>query len=224
MGTISAGAIGMGAIGTGTIGVDTRIQALANVLLILAEFFKFPDEEFFQALHTGEVDEQIRELSMLAGYPISRSTCFQDEVASYETLVDMYNTCLLGIHQPFAPPVESVYKVWTRDVSYQGPLKDQKGYLMGDSAQHVRHILDALGLEVPQEYAMMPDHLAITLEILAYFLRQEMFDEAEQFKTDHLDWLPEFRSALSQLDGSGAYVDVVQALENILTENSMEIN
>jgi len=201
-----------------------RIQALANILLVLAEFFKFPEEDFFHALKTGELDEQIRELSLLAGCPSPLIACFQNEIASYEELVDAYNTCLLGVRTPFAPPIESVYKVWTMDASYRGSLKHQTGYLMGDSSQHVRHILDVLGLEIPREYALIPDHLAIILEILAYLIMHGLLEEAEQFKTDHLDWLPEFQNVLSQLDGSQLYIRVLQTLEIVLADNFLEIN
>ncbi|MDO0822402.1 TorD/DmsD family molecular chaperone [Desulfosporosinus nitroreducens] len=145
-------------------------QALQNLLMIYAEFFKFPEKDFFEEIKRGEIDEQVKTLSELAGCSIS--TCFMKEVNTYEQLTESYNVCFIGIEKPFAPPIESVYKQWTVDESYQVSFRQQRGYLMGDSAHHVRHILKAFNLEIPIEYDLMPDHLTIILEVLAYLIGQ----------------------------------------------------
>lgn len=192
-----------------------RNKALQNLIMIFAEFFKFPEKDFFEEIKRGEIDEQIGAFSQLAGYSIP--TCFRKEIDTYEQLVASFNVCFLGVEKPFAPPIESVYKQWTTDESYQVPFRQQKGYLMGDSAHHVRHILKAFNLEIPVEYEMMPDHLTIILEVLSYLIGHGFLQEARQFKEDHLDWLPDLQKALDQLEkGNCIYSYVLKELRNSL--------
>lgn len=192
-----------------------RSQALKNLFMIFAEFFKFPEKDFFYEIKRGEIDEQIKALSLLAG--VSLTTNFMKEIDSYEQLVASYNVCFLGVEKPYAPPIESVYKQWTTDESFHVPFKKQKGYLMGDSAYHVRHIIQAFNLQIPVEYDMMPDHLTILLEVFSYLIGQELLQEAKQFKEDHLDWLPDLEKALDGLQkGNRFYIYVLNELRNLL--------
>lgn len=189
-------------------------QSVQSLVMIFAEFFKFPEEEFFLEIKRGEIDAQVSELSLLAGFPIT--TCFKKKIETYEQFVESFDVCFLGKVRPFAPPIESVYKQWTTDESFQVPFKKQKGYLMGDSAFHIRHILHSLHLEIPVEYDLRPDHLTLLLELFAYLLGQELLQEAKQFKNDHLDWLPEFQTALAQIPKGKIYGYVVSQLEDFL--------
>lgn len=205
-----------------------RNQALQNLFMIFAEFFKFPERDFFNEIKRGEIDQQIRAFSQLAGCSIT--TNFMKEIDTYEQLVESFNVCFLGVEKPYAPPVESVYKQWTTDESFHVPFKKQKGYLMGDSAYHVRHIIEAFKLEIPVEYDMMPDHLTIILEVLSYLIGQGLLQEAKQFKADHLDWLPDLQKALDPLQkGNHFYSYVLKELRNFLrfefyAHNFLEIN
>lgn len=176
-------------------------QALQNLLKLFAELFAFPDKDFCEAVRKGIVDSQVMELSQEAGLPIESE--LKKDALPYEEWVTAYNRCFLGIEKPFAPPIESIYKPWTTDESFQVSFKNQKGYLMGDSAQHVQHILKSFGLEIPQEYHMMPDHLIILLELLAFLVGSGFEDEAKQFCQDHFDWLPDLQKAIEKLPADG---------------------
>lgn len=198
-----------------------RSQAFQELIMIFAEFFKFPEKEFFEEIVKGEIDRQVNALSQTAGCPVV--THFKEEVGTYEELVEAFNVCFLGVTAPFAPPVESVYKVWTTDESYQVPFKNQKGYLMGDSALHVQHILKAFNLEIPEEYEMMPDHLTILLELFAFLVGEGYMAEARQFKRDHLDWLPELRNALNEIGDNRPYIYVVDKLQDILAQDILAV-
>lgn len=190
-------------------------QALQNLLRLFAEFFAFPDEEFCEAVRKGSVDLQVMELSEEAGWPIESE--FKREALLYEEWVTSYNRCFLGVEKPFAPPIESIYKPWTTDESFQVPFKRQKGYLMGDSAQHVQHILKSFGLEIPQEYHMMPDHLIILLEVLAFLVGGGFVNEAEQFCQDHFDWLPDLQKAIEELPVDGrVFITALKKLESLI--------
>jgi len=190
-------------------------QALQELLRVFADLFTFPDRDFCLRVSNGSVDEQIKELSKEVGFPIE--TDFQKEAQTYEEWITCYNRCFLGTQKPFAPPIESVYKKWTTDETFQVPYKNQKGYLMGDSALHVEHILKSFGLEIPVEFSMMPDHLIILLELLAFLLDNGLINEAQQFCRDHLDWLPHLREAIEELPvNGGLYSTALIALERVL--------
>lgn len=191
-------------------------QAYSSLIMIFAELFKYPQQENYNELLSGELDEQIKKLSSLAGYPIT--TNFKNEIGSYNELVQAYNDCFLGVNPPFAPPVESVYKVWTTDDSFKVPHKNQKGYLLGDSALHIRHIVQELGLEIPIEYEMMPDHLTILLELFSYLNEQGLMEEAEQFKRDHLDWLPDLFDSINKVKSNQPYKSAILILNELLAQ------
>lgn len=194
-----------------------RNQANWNLFMTFAELFKYPEEKLYDELISGEIDNEIKNYGLAAGQPLI--TNFKENTGMYDELVQSFNECFLGIKKPFAPPVESVYKVWTTDDSYQVPFKNQKGHLLGDSALHVQHIIDALGLEIPPEYKMTPDHLTILLELYAYFHGQGLLEEARQFKQDHLDWLPDLYDSLSKVNENQPYKDIVLSLIEILNNS-----
>lgn len=192
-------------------------QALQDLLRLFAELFRFPDEEFCAMVSTGSLDQQIHELSERAGF--SLETNMKNDALTHQDWVTAYNHCFLGTQKPFAPPIESIYKKWTTDKSFQVPFKNQKGYLMGDSAQHVQHIIKSFGLEIPVEFHMMPDHLVILLEILAFLIASGLTEEAQQFAHDHLDWLTDLRKAIEELPANGQiFVTALIALERVLQE------
>lgn len=194
--------------------MNEQNQAYSNLIMIFAELFKYPEKENYEELFSGELDEQIKQLSHLAGCPVV--TNFKDQIGTYEGMIQAFNDCFLGVTTPFAPPVESVYKVWTTDDSFQVPYKNQKGHLLGDSALHVRHIVKELGLEIPVEYEMMPDHLTILLELFSYLNEQGLTEDAEQFKRDHLDWLPDLAEAITKVKLNQPYKNIVLKLNELL--------
>jgi len=184
--------------------------ALTRLLHIFADLYKFPDKELYEEINSGQLDQEIRELSRVWGNVIEAD--LRNSIGTYDDLVNSYNACFLGVKKPFAPPVESIYKEWTSDESYQIPHKKEKGYLMGDAALHIKHILQAFNLQIPQEYEMMPDHLTILLELYAYLIEQGFGHEADQFRRDHLDWLADFAEKLQMLPESKPYVSTTSML------------
>jgi len=201
---------------------EDRDHAFESLILIFADFFKYPEKVLYEELVSGELDQSIQRLGLITNNQISID--LKSLTQSYEHLVETYNKCFLGVTSPYAPLVESVYKVWTCDQSYQVPFKNQKGYLLGDSALHIKHILAELGLEIPPEYEMMPDHLSILLELYAYLYSKGFKNEARQFVHDHLDWLPELSNALTALDSNQPYAAALAELQGILFTKPKEIN
>lgn len=193
-------------------------QFIPEILLIYAQSFSFPQQDFYEEITSGKLDQELEELWQKAGLPKPNSNLtWVDMVPPYEEWVKVYNESFIGAKKPLAPPIESLYKPWTADESFQVPFKNQKGYLMGDSAQHILHITEKLGWEIPIEYQVMPDHLSILLEILARFLGNGWWSEGKQFIKDHLDWLPDWQKALEEIPvNTELYRKIAKDLEETL--------
>lgn len=188
-----------------------RIEAKEEIYLILAEFFKFPTEEFYQEVKKGEIEERLKVLFQEAGFnPLE--TQFQNLVDTFNNMKQNYMHCFMGVTKPYAPPVESVYKVWTTDPTAEISIAKSKGYFYGDAALHIRHLFEQFQIEVPDEYKNMPDHLTLELEFLAYLIKSDTRDFARQFILDHLDWLNDFRRELKPLENSQLYVEVTNVI------------
>ena len=91
-----------------------------------------------------------------------------------------------------AMPVESLYKAWS---TQQGnAFGATRGLYLGDPARHLSQVYRELAIEVPAEFASMPDHLTLELELLALLLDAGNGEAARQLAADHLDWLITKRS------------------------------
>lgn len=97
---------------------------------------------------------------------------------------------------PFAlMPVESLYRPWSQAAGNQ--FGATRGLYMGDSAQHMADLYAALDIEVPEQFAAMPDHLSLELEFLALLLEAGNLQGAREFVADHLAWLGDYDAALA---------------------------
>ena len=65
---------------------------------------------------------------------------------------------------------------------------------------HVQYLLNYYSLSVPTEYRMMPDHLALLLELAAFLLKSRTPEESRLFISQHLDWLDALALSLTELD------------------------
>ena len=177
-------------------------NAAADLFLQHSDFWRPPDNDFWQDVASGSMDEAIASLSEQAGYPpLQRDReLFRDLLPPLESLRNFFIRCFIGIGKKSVLPVESLYKKWTEDPTARLPIAGSTGYLMGDAALHARYLLDHYGLSVPPDYQMMPDHLVLLLELAAYLLRQRTETESHMFLKQHLDWLGRFGEALGETE------------------------
>lgn len=187
--------------------------------LALAEFYRFPDEEFIRELQNGEWEKLINELAGQAGLAGDKIAWPED--LTYSSLKQEYIRCFTGAGEPAALPVESVYKVWTQDPSARVMFAKQKGYLMGDSALHIQYLLDTLGVELPEEFRGQPDHLVVLLELLVYFLDHLELQDTLQYLQDHFDWLPDFYARLQENGAHELYLTITSLLIRCVEEISV---
>lgn len=193
-----------------------RLKYLSQLCLALAEFYRFPDEEFIRELQNGDWEKVVGELAQRAG--LANDNIAWPGDLTYPSLKQEYIRCFIGIGEPAALPVESIYQVWTEDPSAQVMFAKQKGYLMGDSALHIRYLLQSLGLELPEELRGRPDHLVVLLELLAYFLDRLEFQDTLQYLQDHFAWLPDFHARLKEINAHELYVTVTALLMKCIQE------
>ncbi|MDK2822918.1 MAG: putative dimethyl sulfoxide reductase chaperone [Clostridia bacterium] len=197
--------------------VMRRQEAVAEIFLIFAEFFKYPSRSFFDDLKWGNVDNQLKILFKTANFNLGVPN-FYSFISEFSELKSTYARCFLGITKPFALPIESVYKTWTTDPTVKLPIANSKGYVMGDSAMHILHLFEHFQLEIPEEYGMMPDHLTILLELYAFMIGKRSPKECEIFIKDHFNWLDDFKDALYQVKESGFYLYVLDTLQKVIRE------
>ncbi|WP_070119285.1 TorD/DmsD family molecular chaperone [Bacillus marinisedimentorum] len=195
--------------------LNTRQEALKELYLILAEFFKYPTKEFFEDLQGGTVEAEMNQWLEQAGIehePVKASLF----PLTFTELKQMHIELFSGISTDPVLPVESIYKIWTADRTAEIPIAGEKGYLYGDSALHMRRLFDRYGLEIPDSYEAAPDHLTLLLEFLAYLIEINAGSgQILQYMDDHMDWLPDFQRALQNADESGPYVRIVTMLHNV---------
>ncbi len=179
---------------------DNRLAA-AELFGLLSAFWQPPDELFWHNLADGSVDEELANFSQLAGFSpaLPEKALFQQTLPTLDALKLFYLRCFIGIGRQSTLPVESIYKKWTEDPSARLPIAGSTGYLMGDPALHARYLLDHYQLQVPPDYRMMPDHLLLLLELLAYLLENRPPEESRTFLNQHFDWLDSFGKAVEAI-------------------------
>ena len=179
---------------------DNRLAA-AELFGLLSAFWQPPDELFWHNLADGSVDEELANFSQLAGFSpaLPEKALFQQTLPTLDALKLFYLRCFIGIGRQSTLPVESIYKKWTEDPSARLPLAGSTGYLMGDPALHARYLLDHYQLQGPPDYRMMPDHLLLLLELLAYLLENRPPEESRTFLNQHFDWLDSFGKAVEAI-------------------------
>ncbi len=178
-----------------------KCLAAAELFGLLSAFWQPPDETFWHNLNDGAVDHEISEYSLQAGFSASpiAADSFQQNLPPLAAIKMFYLRCFIGIGKQSALPVESIYKKWTEDPSARLPIAGSTGYLMGDPALHAQYLLNHYQLQIPPDYRMMPDHLLLLLELLAFLLENRPDDEVHLFLSQHFDWLDSFAEALEAI-------------------------
>lgn len=190
--------------------LNKKNEAKHEIYLILAEFFKNPIEDFYAQITSGMIDKRLKELYTISDYSYPNTPSLKDHFIDYSSFVNCFTRCFSGITVPYAPPIESVYKVWTSEPS--NDMYNQKGYIFGDSALHIKYLFEQYNLEIPGEFKSLPDHLTLLLELLAFLIKYKTSIEVQQLITDHFDWLEDFERKLSNIENSSFYIDVTKLI------------
>jgi putative dimethyl sulfoxide reductase chaperone len=191
------------------IGLDKKTEC-ADVFIVLADLYKQPTREIWHEIQQQDLLKKL-EGSVNEFFSIDFSI---EEVLpeNYEEFAELYMTSIGSTQKEAALPIESLYKQWTLDETCTLPFARDKGYILGDSALHINYLLEKLKIEIPNELQGMPDHLAILLELLAYFIEHAPESSTAEFLDDHFDWLDEFESQLSKVSVHPFYQRLTRAL------------
>lgn len=186
-------------------------QSASRIFSILADLYKFPESDIWEDFSCHQLLDELRRYAS-EWYESNSLVEITDIPTSLKQMQQIYAESLGGP----ALPVESIYKEWTADRTCKLPFARSKGYLLGDSAFHIRFILEEFEIEIPENYRNMPDHLAILLELLAFFLLHAKAEMIKQFLADHFDWLDEFALRLEELGNNQFYLQVTRFLQQML--------
>jgi TorA maturation chaperone TorD len=103
-------------------------------------------------------------------------------------------------------PVESVYKIWSEEKSALN-FASSKGYLMGDAAIHMNYLFKELGIDIPEEFQLSPDHLILQLELLSLLEEGNNHTFIQEFIKEHLNWTGYMMEECNKKHWSGFYYD-----------------
>lgn len=187
----------------------------AEIYMVIAELYKPPTREFWNELKDDNLLQTLQK-AYAEIFGKEASSLLESEPAGFEQLSSMYATTISAGEGIAALPVESLYKPWTQDETCTLPFSKSKGYLQGDSALHIRYLLEKFQIEIPLEYAGMPDHLSILLELLAYFTEHAQDEFTAQFLADHFDWLEEYEQKLIEVSNHPFYPRITRFLIEML--------
>ena len=184
----------------------------------LSEFFKEPSAGFTEDVASGRLarffDEQLRFLKI---DPAPYKGLAQDGNVAAK-LGDEYQRLFRGPIPPYVVPVESVYKKWASDPGCHLPMAQEKGFLMGDSALDMMRRYRDEGIAVPDEFASMPDHLALQLEYLSFLSLRGDGKQCSEFLARHLDWLDDLADEIETVGGGEFYSSGVRIARDIVDQ------
>ncbi|OIJ17209.1 hypothetical protein BKP37_01370 [Anaerobacillus alkalilacustris] len=86
---------------------DVRNE-LQQILYTFAEFYIYPNEQFINEITSSIVDEDLT--SLFSSINVNIKPRFKEKALEAKDLKQQYLNSFSGITQPFAPPVESLYK------------------------------------------------------------------------------------------------------------------
>jgi nitrate reductase assembly molybdenum cofactor insertion protein NarJ len=196
--------------GTLTTILDQK-KEVSRIFYILSDLYKYPELELWEDITCHRLLDELREYANRFQTPDSLIE-ITDLPIGLMQMQKIYVESIGGS----AVPVESIYKQWTADRTCNLPFAKSKGYLLGDSALHIRFILERFDIEIPEEYKNIPDHLAILLELLGCFIENAEETFTTQFLVDHFDWLDEFAARIEALPGNRFYLQVTRLLQQML--------
>lgn len=182
-------------------------EEAASIFYLFSEFFKYPKcNEQTETNYSDLLTELTRRLHKLYGNSISVTV----NISSLNT--KQLQAAYMESYAKIAPPIESVYKEWTVDPTCTLPFAKSKGFLLGDSALHIRFLLKEFEITIPEEYFHTPDHLVILLELLAIVIENSEQSFIRQYVDDHFDWLDELITRLEVLPDHHIYLQITRLL------------
>ena len=177
---------------------------------MLAWLVNEPEMEIVKFINDGSLYNTICGFSRTSGINSDDMLQLKDENITFDSLCAKY-------HNSFSDRgvslVESVYKPWSTE---PGSGNSARGYLMGDSALHMNFLYDSFGIEIPEAYACMPDHLVLELDFLSFLYDNYEFSHAHMFISEHLDWVPSLIDEAVKSKTDEFYLSVLRVIDDFI--------
>ena len=175
--------------------VDATSNVVTVLSLIAPLFSVLTETEYGDVSKIAEQPEALGAVAALAEGEDRDLSARAVALPSWEVRSLLQNEVLLPGMPLAALPVESLYKPWS--AAPGNAFGAQRGLYLGDAARHLQSVYATLQIEVPARFAATPDHLALTLDLLALFLQSGNAQAAADVAHDHLDWLDDYDAALA---------------------------
>lgn len=155
---------------------------------VFSLIFYRPDRDFLRYLKSNFLADVCQYLGDDATAGFSRfldEHQGEDENEFFNTLAVEYTRLFVnGLPKVPCPPYESVYR---------------EGTVMGESTLAVKARYSEAGLQVVDNFADLPDHVAVELEFLCYLQSKGDKEKHDSFVRDHLSqWVPAFSEAINR--------------------------
>lgn len=198
---------------------DTPLRAEGEIFRILADCYHQPDDKLITRISKlTEVAEPFGDIPV----GLARKMIEQLEDGTLDALLVDYAKLFVGPFELAAPPFGSVYL--------------EEGHkLMGDSTVDVKQYYRAAGLDMADDFANPPDHIAAELEFLYYLfvregaLREEGSDIADEvdalrkeFLSRHIGiWGVEFADRVRN-NAATVFYQALGRLTKVVIDNEMQ--
>ncbi|MEG6586465.1 TorD/DmsD family molecular chaperone [Dendrosporobacter sp. 1207_IL3150] len=183
---------------------------------LFAEFFKEPTAELLNEL--PDIVGFLQDSFAILHYdiPYERYAHWKLNFADFSELKQSYTESFQYPNTNRIVPVESIYRQWTYDKGAEVAFAKEKGYLMSDAALHMQALYTEFGIEIPDEYVIMPDHICLELEFAALLLEHNAEDSYAVFISEHLTWLKEMSEDAQKKRIPKFYQEVIAVLSQFV--------
>lgn len=188
--------------------IQTSIINKSELYYIFSEGLKKPSRDWVSWYNNGGRDTVItllQAVDKLFGEEISHRL---PKSVDYNELFRLHMDSFQIPSETRVVAAESIYNKWTNKRGDSTSFTPE-GYLMGDSAIHMRYIYRELGIEIPNpnEFHLSPDHLIFQLQLLAVLEEKGYQNYIYEYILDHLDWTDYLVSDCEKKEWSGFYYE-----------------
>ena len=181
-----------------------KTKTLAAFYLAFSRVYLFPDKEMAAALEKLPWDVAVR-CGIITGEEVEalQSTIHSlGNETSLASLAREYTRLFINAPDDRAlPPYESVYK-------------ESYAQLLGTPAKNMKAFLDRYEIDIAEDPQLMPDHLSVELELLAYLLASEDREDVKctrvqsdirSIVSNILKWFEPFNRKVASIDPPALY-------------------
>lgn len=199
--------------------VEERLEERSELFSTLSLYWLIPDEELWNDLGNKEFVEQlITQASDVYQEEFNGEALLSSIPSFKEAKRFTEHSINISFGSHAAGCIESLYKPWTADPDCNLQMAREKNYVMGDSAYYMKEVLEKLEIEIPEN--IMPDHLAVELDLFSILIASAPREDVKDFASNHLDWLGDFQEKLAKVSDQTFYLELLTFIEQLVAAES----